>query len=149
MINVLILSTLASITSPADFEYDSFVYGENWFAYVHAEYWEYNQTFEYTIFNSTMSEGIDFFALNQSFSAWDDWFVVDDDFYLPPGGNITFTVEDWGAYGWMWTNGYLSSSEDECGTMFLTIAPLSIPTPGAFALLGVAGLVRTRHRRRR
>ena len=66
-----------------------------------------------------------------------------DDIDLEPATLTTFefTVEG----GYEFGTGYISS--DNYGEYFSIITPVSVPAPGALALLGIAGITATRRRR--
>ena len=136
MIEALALTVVASLTDFPTYTDTQWIHTEDWSARIKVNYYEEANFFEYDILNAYWSStNIDYFELT-------DFFMVDD-IDLEPATLTTFefTVEGGYEYG----TGFISS--DNYGEYFSIITPVSVPAPGALALLGIAGITATRRRR--
>ena len=136
MIETLALTVVASLVDFPTYTDTQWIHTDDWSARIKVNYYEDDGLFEYDILNAWWStEEIDFFALG------DD--LVWDNMELYSGSLTTYELTSFGGYEH--GTGYISS--DNYGEYFSIIVPVSVPTPGALALLGVAGISTTRRRR--
>ena len=136
MIEALALTVVASLTDFPTYTDTQWIHTDDWSARIKVNYYEEANFFEYDILNAYWSStNIDYFELT-------DFFMVDD-IDLEPATLTTFefTVEG----GYEFGTGYISSNN--YGEYFSIITPVSVPAPGALALLGVAGISATRRRK--
>ena len=136
MIEALALTVVASLTDWPTYTDTQWIHTEDWSARIKVNYYEEANFFEYDILNAYWSStNIDYFELT-------DFFMVDD-IDLEPATLTTFEFTAEGGYEY--GTGFISS--DNYGEYFSIITPVSVPAPGALALLGVAGIGATRRRR--
>ena len=135
MIEALALTVVASLTDFPTYTDTQWIHTDDWSARIKVNYYEEANFFEYDILNAYWSStNIDYFELT-------DFFMVDIDLEPATLTTFEFTVEG----GYEFGTGYISSNN--YGEYFSIITPVSVPAPGALALLGVAGISATRRRK--
>ena len=135
MIETLALTVVASLTDFPTYTDTQWIHTDDWSARIKVNYYEEANFFEYDILNAYWSStNIDYFELT-------DFFMVDIDLEPATLTTFEFTVEG----GYEFGTGYISSNN--YGEYFSIITPVSVPAPGALALLGVAGISATRRRK--
>ena len=134
MIEALTLTVVASLTEWPSYTDTQWIHTDDWSARIKVNYYEDANLFEYDILNAFWSStNINYFELT-------DIFMVDD-IELEPGTLTTYELTALGGY--QNGTGYISSNN--YGEYFSIITP--VPAPGAFALMGIAGITATRRRR--
>ena len=141
MIEALILTAVASIIDFPTYTDTQWIHTDDWSARIKVNYYEDSGFFEYDVLNSWWStEDIDLFYM---FYGMGEGLVVWDNMELQPGSLTTYELTSFGGYEH--GTGFISS--DNYGHHFNIIVPVSVPAPGAIALMGIAGITATRRRR--
>tara|TARA_R110002074_G_scaffold232494_1_gene403905 strand:- start:64 stop:492 length:429 start_codon:yes stop_codon:yes gene_type:complete len=142
MIEILTLTTLASIIDYPTYTDTQWVHTDDWSARIKVNYYEETSLFEYEILNSWWStEDIDLFYM---FYGAGEGLVIWDDMELQSGHKTIYELTSFGGYEH--GTGFIGS--ENYGHHFNIIVPVSVPTPSTLALLGGAGICATRRRRR-
>tara|TARA_R100001082_G_C4358246_1_gene157981 strand:- start:1498 stop:1917 length:420 start_codon:yes stop_codon:yes gene_type:complete len=138
MIETLVLTSVLGSITPPDYVDDFYFETENWSGLFSVKYWEDTDRFKYRVFNSEESE--------YNITYWEVFNAFTHDYEIEPGEWKTFNIYGNG-FGYEDTFGFLYSGYDENSFNFNTIAPSSIPAPGALFLLGLGATVGCRKRR--
>jgi hypothetical protein len=135
MIEALILTAVASIIDWPTYTDTQWIHTDDWSARIEVNYYEDMNYFEYEILNAWWSiDDIDYFQVGH---------ITIENMDLQPGHHTTYELTSFGGYedG----TGFISSID--YGEYFGVIVPVSVPSLGSLAVLGVAGVCATRRRR--
>ena len=139
---ILSASILSSVAPPPDYYDSQILETPNFTLEYSVKWWEESDKYLYTLLNTQDSTiAITNWAVGEAFDL-DLGFGND----LDPG-QMESVILFGDGFGYVTTFGVAFSDYDSTKIFYETIAPSTIPTPGAFALLGFASLFTTRRRK--